>query len=509
MLDVVFIAPSDSQGLYQDLSMNYAAIEPPSWACLLAESCRSVGYSVDIIDTGAENLTLQDTVERIEKMNPRLICVVVYGQNVNAGTTAMSGAIKLSKFLKESDIKIPISFVGSHVQALPYKTLEEEESVDIVFTNEGVYSLRNLLSKDINSDHIATVRGIGYRKDGKVVLNMSEKLVPSERMDIDLPGYAWDLLPYRESPFDLYRCPMWHAEYDHTTRSPYASLFSSLGCQFKCEFCMINMINRSDNDPIGVAGNYSLMRHWSTEHVLKQFDRLVEMGVYNVRIIDEMFLLNPKYYIPLCEGLIERGYGKKLRMWAYSRIDTIKRPGILKLVRDAGIRWLGLGIESGDRNVRLEVSKGKFQDVDIHEIVKQVESADINVGANFIFGLPGDTAESMKKTLDLAVDLAPAMANFYASMPLPGSQLYKDALERGVELPQRYEAFSWHSYETLPAANENLTAAEILRFRDDAYNVFHQSPKFLAKIEKKYGTIAVQNILDNTKIKLKRKILGD
>jgi anaerobic magnesium-protoporphyrin IX monomethyl ester cyclase len=71
-------------------------------------------------------------------------------------------------------------------------------------------------------------------------------------------------------------------------------------------------------------------------------------------------------------------------MWAYSRIDTIRRPGILKLVREAGIRWLGLGIESGDRNVRLEVSKGKFQDVDIHDVVRQVEAADISVGGNFI-----------------------------------------------------------------------------------------------------------------------------
>jgi len=509
MLDVVFIAPSNSQGLYQELSKDYAAIEPPSWACLLAESCRSRGYKVDIIDTGAEKLSLSETVERIVNLNPRLICITVYGQNVNAGTTAMSGAVMLSKFIKKFGIEIPISFVGSHVQALPFDSLKNESSIDIVFTNEGVYALLNLLSKEITPKHLKSVRGIAYQKDGEIFINTPEKLVPKDRMDIDLPGYAWDLLPYDEKPFDLYRCPMWHAEYDHTVRSPYASVFSSLGCQFRCEFCMINIINRSDNDPIGVAGNYNLMRFWSTEHVLKQFDKLVEMGVYNVRIIDEMFLLNPQYYIPLCEGLIERGYGDKLRMWAYSRIDTIRRPGILKLVRAAGIRWLGLGIESGDRNVRLEVSKGKFQDVDIHEVVRQVEAADINVGGNFIFGLPGDTFESMQKTLDLALDLAPAMANFYASMPLPGSQLYYDSLKKGIKLPQSYEAYSWHSYETFPLFNEQLTAAEILKFRDEAYQIFHTSPKFLEKIRQKYGDQAVENIVQNTKIKLKRKLLGD
>ena len=115
----------------------------------------------------------------------------------------------------------------------------------------------------------------------------------------------------------------------------------------------------------------------------------------------------------------------------------------------------------------------------------------------------------MRGTLDLAIDLAPAMANFYASMPLPGSKLYKDCVDDGIELPQSYEAFSWHSYETFPSSNENLTNVEILRFRDEAYNEYPTSPKFLSKIRNKYGETAVQNIVDNTKIKLKRRILGD
>ena len=79
-------------------------------------------------------------------------------------------------------------------------------------------------------------------------------------MDIDLPGYAWDLLPFDQKPLDLYRAPMWHAEYDFKKRTPYASLQTSLGCMFHCNFCMINIINRDDNEEIGVASNYSKMR---------------------------------------------------------------------------------------------------------------------------------------------------------------------------------------------------------------------------------------------------------
>ena len=75
----------------------------------------------------------------------------------------------------------------------------------------------------------------------------------------------------------------------------------------------------------------------------------------------------------------------KLLMWSYSRIDTVKRPEILKLVRKAGIRWLCLGIESGDKAVRLEVAKGKFEDVDVKKVIKKVHEADINVMANYIY----------------------------------------------------------------------------------------------------------------------------
>ena len=71
--------------------------------------------------------------------------------------------------------------------------------------------------------------------------------------------------------------------------------------------------------------------------------------------------MNPRHFMKICNLLIERDYG--FNIWAYSRIDTVRRPEVLKLVKEAGIKWLCLGIESGDKNVRLEVAKGKFEDV--------------------------------------------------------------------------------------------------------------------------------------------------
>ena len=509
-IDCCFLVPNNSKKSYQKLSETYSAIEPPTWALLLAQSIRSVGFNPSIIDGNAENLDEQNILRKLENLNPKLICLVVYGQNVNAGTTNMSGAVHLSKFLKKNNPNFKICFIGSHVQALPIETLKKETSIDFVFTNEGVYALRNILKLEtFDSGHLKKVNGIAFRDRLNVILNPPEKVVPTSRMDFDLPGYAWDLLPYENKPLDLYRAPMWHAEYDFKKRTPYASLQTSLGCMFKCNFCMINLINRNDTDEIGVASNYSNMRFWSPEFVIKEFDKLISMGVKTIRIVDEMFLLNPKYYIPLCEKLAERNKDDSLRIWSYSRVDTVKRPEILSLVRKAGIKWLALGIESGDKKIRLEVSKGKFEDVDVKKVINKVHEADINVMANYIYGLPGDTKETIEKTFDLSLELCTTGWNTYAAMALPGSQLYKEAIEKNYELPKTYEGYSFHSYETLPLPTEKLSPADVIKLRDDNFIKYHNHKPFLDKIEKKFGKIAAENIIEMSKIKLKRKILGD
>ena len=509
-IDCCFLVTGNSKKTYQKLSKTYSAIEPPTWALLLAESTRSSGFKVKIIDANAENLSEVEIHERIKELAPKIICFVVYGQNVNAGTTNMTGVIEVAKYLKEKKIEIPMSIIGSHVQALPIETLKKEKMIDFVFTNEAVYSLKNVLKLDkFNSKTLSQVKGIAYRDADNVLMTPPEKVVPTERMDQDLPGYAWDLLPFDKKPLDLYRAPMWHAEYDFEKRTPYASLQTSLGCMFQCNFCMINIINRDDNDEIGVASNYSKMRFWSTDFIIKEFDKLISMGVKTIRIVDEMFLLNPKYYVPLCEKLAERNKDDSLRIWSYSRIDTVKRPEILSLVRKAGIKWLALGIESGDKSIRLEVAKGKFEDVDVKKVIERVHAADINVMANYIYGLPGDTKHTVEKTFKLSLELCTAGWNTYGAMALPGSHLYKEALIKGTKLPDTYEGYSFHSFDTMPLPTESLSASEVITLRDEAFTNYHTHKPFLKLIEDKFGKKAALNIVEMTKIKLKRKIKGD
>jgi len=503
-LDVLFVNPDSSAKAYQGLAMTYSAIEPPTWSLLLAESCRSKGFGVSILDCDAERLTLDQAVMRVREANPRLVLFVVYGQNPNSGTTNMIGALAMARAIKTAYSDYMVGFVGSHTSALPMEVLSEN-SVDIVFLNEGVYALHNLLRSDMRDD-LHKINGIGYVADGKPVLNPPQHVVPQDRMDEDLPGYAWDLLPYREKPLDMYRAHFWHAEFSHEKRTPFAAIYTSLGCQFGCDFCMINIINRNDNaDGISAADSRG-MRFWSPAWVSREMSKLADMGVETLRISDEMFFLNRKYYKPILEDIIEKNFD--FNMWTYSRVDTVRRDQ-LELFKRAGVNWLALGVEAGNQNVRQEVSKGSFKDVNIRDVCKTVQDADINIISNYIFGFPEDTLDTMQETLDLALELNTEMANMYPCQALPGSPMYYTAKQKGWTLPDSYEAFAFLSYEAQPLPTNHLSAAQVLKFRDDAWQAYFTNPKYLDLVETRFGIQERKNVEDMASIPLKRKILGD
>ena len=503
-LDVLFVTADSGLIAYQQLSRTFSAIEPPTWALLLAESCRSKGFGVGILDCSAEQLSPAEAVRRIDDADARLVCFVVYGQNPNSGTTNMGGAIDLAAAFKHANPAVPTCFVGSHTSALPLEVLASP-AVDFVLLNEGVYALHSLLATDLRTD-LASVRGIGFKEDGRPRLNAPERIVPQELMDRDLPGYAWDLLPCREKPLDLYRAHFWHANFDHDLRTPFAAVYTSLGCRFKCDFCMINIVNRTSNDAGVSAAASPIMRFWSPGFMLRQFEILAGMGVSTVRLSDEMFFLDKRFFEPLLEGLVERDLG--FRMWAYSRIDTV-RPKFLELFRKAGIDWLALGVEAANQQIRREVSKGTFEEVNIREVARSIRGADINVIANYIFGFPDDTLDTMQQTLDLALDLNTEMANMYPCQALPGSPLHVEATKAGWALPTDYAGYGFLSYDSQPLPTKHVSAAEVLRFRDRAWQIYFTNPEYLALVERRFGAQQRQNVEEMARIPLKRRLLGD
>jgi anaerobic magnesium-protoporphyrin IX monomethyl ester cyclase len=491
--DLVVVNPSGRAAVYQALGASLAAIEPPVWAGLLATFVRGRGFSAAIVDAEAEGLDAAATAERAVTVRPRLIAVVAYGHQPSASTQNMPAAGAVCAEIKRRAPDQPVILVGGHVAALPERTLTEE-AADFVCDGEGPHTVADLLEALASGGDLAKVRGLWYR-DGDVVRSTPAAPLVAD-LDREMPGPAWDLLPMHR-----YRAHNWHA-LGQGDRQPYAALYTTLGCPYHCSFCCIQAPFKSGERLLGLRSGVNSYRFWSASAVVAQLDRLVEdYGVRHVKIADEMFVLNARHVLSLCDAIIERGHD--LNIWAYARIDTVK-PAMLDRLRRAGVTWLAFGIEAASERVRGDVDKGFDQDL-VFNTVAAVREAGINVIANFIFGLPEDDLASMEATLGLALALNCEFANFYTAMAYPGSPLYATAQGLGWSLPERWSGYSQHAVDTLPLPTKYCSAAEVLRFRDDAFTTYFTGRRYLDLVTKKFGPAAADEIRAMTGHRLERR----
>jgi radical SAM superfamily enzyme YgiQ (UPF0313 family) len=389
--DLVIINPAGAHGIYGPLGDELVAVEPPQWCRIIAGYIRDRGFSVKILDAEAERQGHHEVGQIVRDMRPKFACVAVYGHQPSASTQQMWGAGLVAKAVKaQSDCKVIM--LGGHPSALPDRTFTEE-SVDFVGVGEGALTILGLL----RGDKVESVPGLVWlHRTGTTCGPCVNKSAPLIEDLGQLHGHAWDLLP-----MDKYRAHNWQCFGDIQRRQPYASIYTSLGCPYKCQFCCINAPFDSNR--------YRMRR---PSDVVDEVEYLFEEhGVSTIKITDEMFVLNKKHYIAIADGLVRRGLGAKVNIWAYARVDTVE-PAALDLLRAAGIRWLALGIESGSKFVRDGAAKNLRSD-DIVGTVKTIQAHGISVIGNFMFGLRDDTAGTMQETLDLALECVPDFANFY------------------------------------------------------------------------------------------------
>jgi len=495
-LDILLIHPNAAHKIYQDLSKDFSAIEPPIWACMIASYLRKKGWNEAILDCEALRLNVPETVDKVKSLSPRLISMVVYGQQPSASTQNMVGATEIMRELAILDI--PKIYVGPHPSALPAKTILDDKT-SLVCQGEGPKTLEVLLSKKNlrDSNNLSDVPGLWYFDETSQEIKHNPPAQLILNLDEEIPDLCLDLLP-----LEKYRTANWHSWTNNNQTQPFLSLYTSLGCPFMCRFCMINAsFNNGDN-------KNNTFRYWSPEHTVKILDGFAERGVTNVKIADEMFVLRPKHFLEICKLISQRGH--HFNMWAYARVDTVKKD-YLEWIKKAGINTLALGIESGNKSVRQQSVKGRFQEIDIKSVVSMIEGAGICASGNYIFGLPTDTLETMQETLDLALSLETSYTNMYCTMAYPGSQLHRDFSKNDPSvLPENngigWVGYSQHSYESFPLPTETLTNAQILKFRDEAfYRVFTNS-EYINRMVKKFGARFTDEISRMLKIKLKRKI---
>jgi anaerobic magnesium-protoporphyrin IX monomethyl ester cyclase len=490
-VDLVLINPGGRELIYQQLGGDLTAIEPPLWCRLIGGYVRDQGRKIVIIDSEAENMGYERVAEKVAELNPKLVAMVVFGHQPSASTQQMAAAGETVRAIKDAIPNMPVIMVGGHVSALPEQTLAEE-GADFVCKGEGpitVNALIDAIDAGGSDEDLADVPALVWMRDDKITFNPAPPLIKD--LDAELHGNVWDLLP-----MEKYRAHNWQCFGELENRMPYASIYTSLGCPYKCVFCCINA-------PFDV--NRYRMR--KPEAVVEEIAMLREKyGVKTFKMIDEMFVLNERHVMGVCNGIIERGI-TDLNIWAYARVDTVK-PHMLEKLKQAGFQWLALGIESGSEHVRDGAEKA-FTQNDIIDIVRQIQDAGIKVIGNYIFGLPDDDMESMQATLDLSLELNCEFANFYSAMAYPGSPLYAMAVQNDWPLPETWAGFSQHSYDCTPLPTEKVSAAEVLRFRDNAFHTYFSDKRYLDMVTQQFGWDTRKHIEEMAEHRLKRRIVED
>lgn len=612
MLDLLIIIPSGRKEIFQSLDDGYAAIEPPTWALLIANYLRLRGWQIGFYDFETVNYVEPKTYLK----ETRSVLVHVHGSQPSASTQNMPAAIALCQSIKTIYPKLPLFISGSHPAALPEQT-RKETGADVVIGGEGYTEIHRLLTNLGNPDL---------------------SIIKHPPIDpVLVPIAAWDLIDAEK-----YRSHNWHSFTNNLDRSRYGAIYTSFSCPFACGFCLqrgseiatakgpnrkiqnikvgeqllaydekerklvettvsgthhrvveeILEITLSSGERIRATGEHPFFtnrgwiearnlsvgdstlimakgdkRLYAAQHsphfveivsienyrgqftvynlectpydnffaerflvhncmihspyggaghghrllpvarVVEEIGILVERyGVNNLKIIDEMFLLNRAHVTGICQGIIKHGW--KLNTWAYARVDTCRDIELLNLCKEAGINWLALGIESADESVRDGVDK-EFTNDRIYENCERVRDAGINIVGNFIVGLPNDNYESMEATLEMAEKIMPEWLNIYPAMAYPGSKLYAEARKAGQSLPDSWLGYSMHSYETFPLSTKYLSPANVLRFRDEAFNHYYSNTQYQVMVWRKFGVDVKAHIQEMLTHKLKRRLLGD
>ncbi|MEJ2241118.1 MAG: radical SAM protein, partial [Candidatus Bathyarchaeota archaeon] len=390
--------------------------------------------------------------EKIQKIEPEIVGIG------NPFTSQVDHAIKVADIVKEIDPSILTVVGGPHVTVVPIDFLKEAKNVDVVVIGEGEYTMLDIIKFFEGNKKLKDIQGIAFRKGNKLVLNSTRPF--NTNLD-QLPYPAYNLLD-----MEKYLNPK-KIEY-RSFQNRAVSMITSRGCPFNCSFCSVHL-------HMGKA-----FRAHSVDYVVNHIEYLVNK--YRVKTIyfeDDNLTFDIKRFEAICDKIIAKDIKFQWETPNGVRADYLTLE-LLKKMKKTGCQSVFVGIESGDQQVLDNIIGKNLRLKNVIKFAKMTKKIGLRTGAFYIIGFPGETKETMTKTVEFALMLKRkydvGMHLLFAT-PSYGTRLYEKCKQNGYirdNLTPRAFAEVRQNWGLPLIETENFTAKEVQEIAAKAMKAYQK-----------------------------------
>ncbi len=418
----------------------------------LVAALEEAGHTVAAYDQFAENLTNEKLCRKVSDFEPDVL-------GLGMLTPSAQICVELASRVKSFLPSVRVVLGNVHADVLARETLQGADCFDVVVHGEGEETLPELLEAmdGGGESDLGGVAGITWRTpSGDIVKN-----APRGRIE-DLDALAWP----RWDKFPVHRYGLLPLA---DLAKPTLVMGASRGCPYRCEFCSLLHAGSSyrRRDPVRIADEY--------QHLHERY------GAKQIGFVDPIFPLDKATMQAFCHELIDRGLHRKVVWISETRVDRIDRDS-LRLMREAGCRRLLFGIESGV-DLLLENVNKTFTTERVRQAIDLCRSEGISTVGLFMLGLPGETEEMTRQTIDFSCGLGLDFAKYAITIPYPGSQLFDDLRAEG-----RLDRDDWENWTTfqpdaslLPFVPRKVTPQALIDLQREATRRFYLRPRVIAR----------------------------
>ena len=464
-MKVTFLNPPQTNSKYKFLGV----VAPSLGIGYMAAVLEKNGYDVDVLDASALELTYDEIGEEILKRNPDIVSISALTPTIGV---ALDSADKIKQVKPDT-----IVVLGGYHPTFEYESVLEEPSVDVVVRGEGEYTFLDLVRTVENGGDLADVQGLAFHDENNFSLVVTPDRPIIEDLD-ELPFPAFHLFP-----MEKYRI------LNITTNV--ATIITTRGCPMQCSFC----------SSAALHGHH--LRRRSPENVCDEIEvRLNEQNIDTIAFMDDTFTLNKKFVRDFCAEIKRRN----LKFWwgCTSRVDTLDEE-LLQLMKDSGCITIFIGVESADQQM-LEKMNKNITVSKTEKAFKLARKVGIRTIASCVIGMPEDTKESMKKTIDFVKSLNPNYALYSLATPYPGTRFYNETFKKNL-----IQIKDWSKYTLIDPVLETIdcSSKELRSIQKKAFLKFYLRPRYLIRQVSQDGMILFKTILGVSRQIISRQTNGN